>query len=210
MILVSIFFHVTVVLLCVLYCLLDIWCYSPLYIFFMSCFSLWAIYCLVMQLGHFFFFSCLVSFVTKLASYLQVFFHSVCLLFPFCLCSSVQGIHQLILRQFVNSWHYCISFLCPHLHQNPSFRLFNGEDPSYSALEFLNSCEDAINNSNVTDGKEKFSFVRCNLNSEPEAARMMSAAAFDSRKIKNDYVVFKRNWRSFWSCPAWWLGTMNI
>lgn len=71
-------------------------------------------------------------------------------------------------------------------HYNPSFRLFSGEDTSYSALEFLISCEDVKANSNIIDDRDKISKIRSNLKSDFKVAKMMSASAFDSHKIKNN------------------------
>ncbi len=54
-------------------------------------------------------------------------------------------------------------------HQNTSeslFRPFSGEVSFYLALEFLNSCEDAMTNSNVTADSDKISFVRSNLKAD--------------------------------------------
>ena len=87
------------------------------------------------------------------------------------------------------------------LHQNPSFRLFSAEDDSHSALDFLNCCEDAMANSNVTDDRDKISFVRSFLAPDSEAARLMSAAAFDPRKIKHDYKVFKEHFLEVFGLP---------
>ena len=79
------------------------------------------------------------------------------------------------------------------LHQNPSFKLFSGDDPSYPPLEFLKACEDAMANSNIKDDGDKISFVRSNLKSGSTAASMMKAAAFTSRKTGNQYAVFRKN-----------------
>lgn len=77
------------------------------------------------------------------------------------------------------------------LHENPSFRLCTGEDASYLAIDFFkNSCKDAMTNSNVTDDRDKISFICCNLKSDSKTAKMMSASTFDPRKIKHNCAIF--------------------
>lgn len=79
------------------------------------------------------------------------------------------------------------------LYQNPTFKLFSGEDPTYSALEILYSCEDAMANPDIKDDKDKISFVRSNLKSGSKAATTMSASVFCSHHLKNNYAEFKSN-----------------
>lgn len=79
------------------------------------------------------------------------------------------------------------------LHQEPSLRRFSGEDTSYSALAFIQQCEDAMRNSNVTSSADKISFVRSQLVPDSLAFDMMLASHFRPDLLNYDYDKFKQN-----------------
>ena len=79
------------------------------------------------------------------------------------------------------------------LHQTPSFKPFSGEDASSSALTFLESCEDSMRNSNVTNDADKISFVRSNIKPDSLASDMMQASSFTPKLLNYDYAVFREN-----------------
>ena len=78
------------------------------------------------------------------------------------------------------------------LHQAPSFKPFSGDDPSYSALSFLESCEDSMCNSNITLDADKIAFIRSNLKPDSLASDMMRASCFNPKLINHDYAVFRK------------------
>ena len=78
------------------------------------------------------------------------------------------------------------------LHQAPSFQPYSGDD-SFTALTFLQSCEDAMRNSNVTNDADKIAFVRSNLKPNSLASDMMQASAFNPKLLNYDYTVFRKN-----------------
>ena len=78
------------------------------------------------------------------------------------------------------------------LHQNLSFKLFSGEDSSYSALT-LEACEDAMINSNITLDDNKIAFVRSNLTCDSLGFEMMQTNSFTPKLIKYCYSTFGAN-----------------
>ena len=79
------------------------------------------------------------------------------------------------------------------LHQDPSIKKFSGEDDTYSALQFLQACEDQMVNTNIATGADKISFVRSQLTPDSLASDMMLAHAFDSKALNYDFSQFRKN-----------------
>ena len=72
-----------------------------------------------------------------------------------------------------------------------AIRPFNGVDPDYSALEFLQICEDVMNNSSTTDDLDRISFVRSRLQPGSKAINQMQARAFTKPLEDKDYKQFR-------------------
>lgn len=79
------------------------------------------------------------------------------------------------------------------LHQDPSIKKFSGDDVAYTALQFLQACEDQMVNTNITTGADKISFVRSQLVSDSLASDMMLAHAFDPKALNYDFSQFRKN-----------------
>ena len=79
------------------------------------------------------------------------------------------------------------------LHQDPSVKKFSGEDDTYTALQFLQACEDQMVNTNITTGADKISFVRSQLAPDSLASEMMLAHAFDAKALNYDFSQFRMN-----------------
>ncbi len=73
------------------------------------------------------------------------------------------------------------------LHQNPSFQPFSGEGKTYSALTFLEACENSMKNSHITSGTDKTSFIRSSLKSKFVPSTMMQSSAFVSKLLHYSY-----------------------
>ena len=72
-------------------------------------------------------------------------------------------------------------------------REYTSTDPDYSAREFINLCEDVMNNSSIVEPADQISFVRSNIRQGSVAAKMMQASAF-TKPIKNkNYAAFRSN-----------------
>ena len=88
------------------------------------------------------------------------------------------------------------------LHQDPSIKKFSGEDDTYSALQFLQACEDQMVNTNISTGADKISFVRSQLTPNSLATDMMLAHAFDPKALNYDFSQFSKNFlEAFDSTP---------
>ena len=88
------------------------------------------------------------------------------------------------------------------LHHDPSIQKFGGEDISqYTPLQFLQSCEDSMCNSNIHTGVDKISFVRSQLQPGSIAADLMSASDFNPKTLNYDYESFRRNFLQAFGMP---------
>ena len=79
------------------------------------------------------------------------------------------------------------------LHQDPAIKKFSGEDDRYTALQFIQACEDQMVNSSITTGADKISFVRSQLTPDSLASDMMLAHAFDPKALNYDFLQFRTN-----------------
>ncbi len=79
------------------------------------------------------------------------------------------------------------------LLQNPSFQPFSGEDVTYSALTFLEACEDSMRNLYITSDTDKIAYLRSNLKSNSVASTMMHSSAFTPKLINCSYSTFRAN-----------------
>ena len=80
------------------------------------------------------------------------------------------------------------------LHQEPSIKRFSGENLcEYSALNFLQACEDTMTGSSLETGSDKISFVWSQLVTGSLAAEMMSASAFSIQNLDGNYEQFRTN-----------------
>ena len=86
------------------------------------------------------------------------------------------------------------------LHQDPSVKRFTGNDPTYSALSFLEACEDCMVSSNICSDADKISFVRSQLVPNSRASELMHASCFNSILLGHNYAKFRENFlRTFGS-----------
>ncbi len=74
-----------------------------------------------------------------------------------------------------------------------SIREYSGSDHDYSARQFLDLCESAIQNSAITEGPDKIAFIRSRLKKGSRVLLLMQSSAFASSDIGTDYDVFKQN-----------------
>lgn len=79
------------------------------------------------------------------------------------------------------------------LHQDPSLKKFSGDDPNYSAITFLQQCEDSIKNSSVTQDGDKISFIRSHIVHGSLAEELMRANAFNTSVNELSYAQFRDN-----------------
>ncbi len=74
-----------------------------------------------------------------------------------------------------------------------SIHQFSGQDPDYSAYEFLSLCEDVMLGSNVALDEDKMAFVCSRLVPDSRASNLMQSSAFHVNDIGADYGQFKKN-----------------
>lgn len=88
------------------------------------------------------------------------------------------------------------------IHQNPSFRCFSGTDPDYGPSSFLQSCEDAMRNTDITQEADMIAFVRSHIEQDSLAWCLMSASAFSPRHLGDSYSAFRANFLEAFNSPT--------
>ncbi|XP_050711731.1 uncharacterized protein LOC126995877 [Eriocheir sinensis] len=72
-----------------------------------------------------------------------------------------------------------------------SVRAFAGNEPDYSARDFILQCEDVMNNSFVSEPGDKISFIRSRLKPGSEASAVMFTSTFMEPQQTKDYAQFR-------------------
>ena len=88
------------------------------------------------------------------------------------------------------------------LQHDTTIPKFSGEaGDMYTPAQFLQLCEDVLSNSQIHSGADKICFIRSNLVPGSLASDLMSATAFDSKVLNNDYNQFKVNFLQIFGVP---------
>ena len=79
------------------------------------------------------------------------------------------------------------------LNMSKGIREFSGNDPCYTAREYVELCEPTINQCGIVDEVDKIGFLHSHLQPGSKASRLMQAALFVETERNNDYASFHHN-----------------